>query len=382
MTPADALATLRQAYAHRAAAPTAPGARCVVGYVTHNVPVELIRAAGLEPVQLVGSPDHATPTGDAYMENIFDGAVRSVFDRIITGAFNFCDLIILPRTSEGWLELYYILAEVRKWEPSWKFPDIYLFDLLQTPYWTTGRYVRGRIDDLRARLEQLSGAPMTDDALRAAIAQANRTRGLQGAVDALRHGAPPKLSGTDALTVFGAQGAMPPAEYQAALEGLLSGEPPPVAGTPVRLMVKGSPHDTTRFYALVESCGAVIVADDHETGARQLNGPVEEEGDPWDSLAFYYQTRSFSPRSYPQSEQDERFLHDLATSGAEGVIFFIEEHDDTFGWDYPDQKKALDARGIPSLYLPLQSYRSPDEAALRTAIGHFIAALAGARGRS
>jgi benzoyl-CoA reductase/2-hydroxyglutaryl-CoA dehydratase subunit BcrC/BadD/HgdB len=349
--------------------------RGIVGYISNNVPVELILAAGLTPIQLSGSARESTPVGDTYMEEIFDGNVRSLFNRILEGRFNFCDLIVIPRTSEGQLQLYYFLAEARKWEPERCFPEVYLFDLLQTPYWTTGRYVRGRVDALKQRLEQLAGEPISDRSIRDAIAVVNRTRDLQRQVNALRRGTPSRLSGSDALRIFGANGCTSPADYQALLTEIIAA-PPASLTTGVRVMIKGSPHDDTRFYELVERCGGIVVADDHTCGERMFDGYVRETDDLSDAIAFYYQTQSFSPRSYPQSDQDALFLANVDAAKVDAVIFYIEEHDDTYGWDYPDQKKALDRLGIPSLYLPLQSHRKPDTASQEATVGTFLQGVA------
>src|ERR1700691_4627418 len=76
----------------------------VIGYFSNNVPVELIRAAGIFPVRLTGDPRETTETGDRYMEEFHDGDIRSIFDRTLRGHFNFCDLIVVPRTSESFLQ--------------------------------------------------------------------------------------------------------------------------------------------------------------------------------------------------------------------------------------------------------------------------------------
>jgi benzoyl-CoA reductase/2-hydroxyglutaryl-CoA dehydratase subunit BcrC/BadD/HgdB len=367
----SALSKIHAIYGAREQSARGDRGRGVVGYISNNVPIELILAAGLTPIQLTGSAKESTPVGDVYMEEIFDGYVRSLFNRILEGRFNFCDLIVIPRTSEGLLQLYYFLAEVRKWEPERHFSDVYLFDLLQTPYWATGRYVRGRVDALKQRLEELSGEPTDDRSIRDAVSTVNRTRDLQRQVNALRRDTPSRLSGSDALRIFGANGFTSPAEYQALLTEIIAA-PPASLTTGVRVMIKGSPHDDTRFYELVERCGGIVVADDHTWGERMFDGRVRETNDQLDAIAFYYQTQSFSPRSYPQSDQDARFLANVEAAKVDAVIFFIEEHDDTFGWDYPDQKKVLDRLGIPSLYLPLQSYRKPDTAMQEAAVRTFL----------
>ena len=45
-----------------------------------------------------------------------------------------------------------------------------------------------------------------------------------------------------------------------------------------------------------------------------------------------------------------------AEARAQGVVFFIYEWDPAPAWDLPDQKKALDAMGIPTLSFDAQKY--------------------------
>lgn len=375
---AAALNQLRAAYADREAEARrrhAAGQK-VVGYFSANIPEELIIAAGVFPVRLSGNPRDSTELGDRYMEDFFDGDIRSIFDRVLRGQFDFVDLLVIPRTSEGMLQLYYFLQEAARWEPKRKLPPLYLFDLLQTDNDLTRRYVRGRMDDLRRHLEQLSGAPVTDAAIAGAIGSVNRSRCLLQQANALRRRDLPLLSGGDMLRLAGSSWFIDKDEHRRHLEKLLGDPPAPLPAAP-RLMVKGSPLDNAAFYDLVEDCGAVIVADDHGWGERNFAHPVETGPDPMESLTAHYHLHSPSPRQYPQSRQDEIFLALVREARVAGVIFYIEEHDDTLGWDYPAQKAALDAMKVPSLYLTHQSYRAPDEAAQRAAVAAFVASLAG-----
>ena len=374
----NALEKLRSIYRDREAEAraTKAGGGKVVGYFSNNVPVELIAAAGLFPVCLTGDPGEATDIGDRYMEEFHDGNIRSIFDRMLRGHYNFADLIVVPRTSESFLQLYYYLLEARKWEPARHFPELYLFDLLQAPNWTVGRYDRDRLDELRRTLDRVAGRATSDDAIRAAIAATNENRALFGAVNKLRRGDRPSVSGTDMLRIAGAAGFTATANHTALLHDIQkdSGALEPLDGW--RVMVKGSPHDDDGFYALVESCGAIIVADDHVAGERAFEHRIAGGGDPMEALTEHYHRHSPSPRSYPQAEQDRRFLDLVGEARVGGVIFFHDEWDDVLGWDYPGQKKLLDARGVKSLFLKKQSYRSPDRAAQRDAVRGFVESLA------
>lgn len=369
----DPLARMRHAFDHRSEAAIAAKAagRIVVGYIGNCVPVELIVAAGCFPVQLTGAPDHATPLADAFLDDDFDGDVRSLFQRIVDGAFNHVDLIVIARSSNCFLYLYYMLHEVRRWLPGQAFPEVCLFDVLHTPYASTGEYVYGRMGALKARLEQLSGNAIGEPALRQAIARVNDNRRALQALNELRRLPAPTLSGTELLRAIGASRFMDLDQHTALVDALLGSSRSPMRG--VRLMVKGAPHDNARFYELVESLGALIVADDHLCGERSIEHLVDDRADPMAALTQQYHLHSPSIRAYPQAAQDRRFLEIVDAAAVQGVIFYHDEFDDTLGWDYPEQKRLLDARGIASVYLQQQSYRCPETAAQAGAVRELIA---------
>jgi len=349
----------------------------VVGIASPHVPRELIAAAGLFPAVLASDSREPTEMGDRYMEPIFDGPVRSLFDRTIRGRFDFADLLIMPRCGEGYLQLYYFLSEVRRWEPRTANLNLYLFDLLHTPNWTTGRYVRGRMDDLRARLELLAERTIADDDIALELRSTNAQARLLREVNALRRAIPARLSGVDALRIFASSGWTPQSAHMDLCRALLAASPDAAPLHGVRVMVKGSPHDTTQFYQLVENLGAVIVADDHLSGERLHTVLADEDAAPVQALAQKYHLRMPSIRSYPQAEQDRIFLDMVEAASVQAVIFFHEENDDTLGWDYPDQKRALDRRGIPSIYLKKQSWRCPEVKAQQEAVRDLIARARG-----
>jgi benzoyl-CoA reductase/2-hydroxyglutaryl-CoA dehydratase subunit BcrC/BadD/HgdB len=374
-----ALATLHHHYRdrEREARRRHEAGQKVVGYFSNNVPEELILAAGMFPVQLTGDPRDTTEIADIYLDEVFDGNIRSIFNRLFTGRFDFVDLVVIPRTSEAFLQLYYFVEEARRWEPNRRIPQLYLFDFLQTPFHLTNRWDRSRLNLLQARLEHLSGAPIAEGALRQAIATVNGDRRMLQQTASLWRGPAPRLSGVDALAIIGSGWFMDRSEHAALLGSIAErGLPlPPRSG--LRLLIKGSPHDNPDFYHVVEETGAVVVASDHVFGDLTFAASIDEDGDPMDALTGYYQLQSPSIRSYPQSRQDERFIALVETAAVEGVVFYHEEHDDTLGWDYPDQKRLLDARGIPSLFMKRQSYRRPDRGAQRRAIREFLDAIAG-----
>jgi benzoyl-CoA reductase/2-hydroxyglutaryl-CoA dehydratase subunit BcrC/BadD/HgdB len=346
-----------------AAARAAKGqGRRVVAWLGTSAPVELIRAGGAFAFQLAGEPSLPTPLSDLYLDDEYDGEIRSLFDRIGGGACNVADLIVIPRASNGLLYLYYSLLELRRLEPQRRFPELLLYDVLNTPNWATARYVLDRTRALHARLGGSSGD------VRAAIALGNeQRRALHGLNQRRRAG---RLTGTTWWAALRASRVMEPQGWLEAVRAL-GDESAPAR----RLLLKGYGQDTPALYALAESLGANIVADDHLGGERTVQWLVDEAAEPLAALAGHYQSRVPTIRAYPQAAEDAAWLALLDGSGAQGVLFYHEEFDDTFGWDTPGQDDRLAALGLPHALLARQSYHAPDRDAQRAVLAGLIESI-------
>jgi benzoyl-CoA reductase/2-hydroxyglutaryl-CoA dehydratase subunit BcrC/BadD/HgdB len=331
----------------------------VVAYIGASVPVELIHAGGAFALQLAGDPTLPTPLSEIYLDDEFDGEIRSLFDQIGSGACDVADLIVIPRASNGLLYLHYSLLELRRLEPQRRFPELVLYDVLNTPNWTTGRYVLGRT---RALHERLGGSMAS---VQCAIAEANSIRQALHALNARRRAG--ALRGSTWWTALRASRVMAPEAWLEAVR-----EPEDEATGTKHLMLKGYGQDTPHLYLLAESLGANVVADDCLGGERTVQALVDETAEPLTALAEHYQCRVPTIRSWPQAQEDAAWLALLEGSGAQGVLFYHEEFDDTLGWDYPEQKARLDALGLPHALLARQSYRAPDRETQRAILADLI----------
>lgn len=370
----EALETFRNAYADPYAAARAHhevGGK-VIGYFLNSVPEELIVAADCFPVRLRGDWTHRSAIAERYMEQYMDGEVRSIFGALLEGRFDFVDLIVIPRNSEVYLQLYYFLLEIPKWETQLNLPPIFLFDLLQTPTSATLNYVTGRLHAFAKRLKEVSGREICATALSQAIRRSNAKRAALQRASALWQARERSLTGVDALHVIASASFMRDADFIQAIAALIENPPPPSPVARPRILIKGSPQSDHRFTALMEDAGADVVGHDHLWGDRIYAATVRERSEPWRALAQHYCFDIPSPREYPQAKADEQFLDLAKRAAVHGVIFFHDEWDDTLGWEYPDQKKLLDKHGTSSLFLKRQRYFDPDESHQLDAVRAFI----------
>ena len=85
-----------------------------IGYVGHDVPVELILAAGAIPTAIEGRSDQSTPHADRYLEATFLPASRSIAEQWLNGELEDLEAVIFSRSDDSAQRLYYYLCELQR----------------------------------------------------------------------------------------------------------------------------------------------------------------------------------------------------------------------------------------------------------------------------
>jgi len=328
----------------------AAGYTPVLGVTSNTVPWELLRAAGLRPFLL--SPRRAsTPLADRYMEDVFSGRMKAIFDFLVSAESASLCALVIPRTSEQEHKLYLYLREVVR-QKAERAPLAILYNLLHARSAEAEAYGLERTHDLKRALERLTGRPIESESLCAAIAEGNAARDAIRGLLRQREGPAPKLSGSEALPLIGAWYFMDRAEYTAlAQEALREIESrSPLEGP--RILIKGPPLDRLDFCAAIESQGAIVVAEDDWWGSRAAGNDIDAidaARDPVSAIFNKYYFDAPSPRVFPTAVADAWF-HSRA-SEVDGVIFYVPPEDDVLGWDYPRLRDDLTRRGIPHVML-------------------------------
>src|SRR5690349_18429543 len=285
--------------AHRAGIP-------VVGITSNTIPWELVRAAGFSPLML-RADGRATPAADEYMEaNVFQGRIRQIFDSVISGECDFLRAILLPRTSEQEYKLFLYLREIARENPRYGMPRVYLYDLLHTRSPESREYGLERTQELKKQLEEITGQPIGADALREAVAESNAARAAVRRLLQLRRDGP-RLSGSEALRLIGPFWFMSRAEFtMLVLEAAKDFECRETLPG-VRLLVKGAPLERVGLHAALETCGAVVIAEDDWWGTRSVGADIDASGDILQAIFEHYYLEAPSPRVFPPETADRWF---------------------------------------------------------------------------
>lgn len=350
----------------------------VVGWWGEDVPEELLVAAGCLPVRIRGVHDPGNagfPSADKYLERGFDVLVRARFERLVSGECAYLDRIVLSNSSDALVRVFYYLRAIRAAEPDVRVPEPYFYDFMHSRSRSAALYNRARTVELRNAVESWTGKTVSNDDLARAIAVCNENRRLLAKLAEWRTADPPRIGGAAALCVIGAAAAMPKEEHSRLLRVVLEEAPsfPPLSG--VRVFVTGSAHDNPNVYELVESCGAVVVGEDHETGNRYFEGLVAEDADPVDAIVDRYHLRSPESTRATVSERVAALVEQVQRCRAQAIIAYIHAADDAPSWDVPEQAKTLASIGVPMLVLDRRPSGLPDPDQLRERITEFLASV-------
>ena len=359
-----------------------PIGKRVIGCLGNDVPEEIFTAAGYIPVSVFGKSGIETPIADRYLELAFEPGAKSQFERIADGTYQYLDRLVISNSSDVLVRLFYYMRQISRVEPEVHLPPIYFFDFKFSRFRSSTLYNRDRLRDLIDAVEPWSGPRISMQSLQEAIALHNENRGLLREMNRYRISDTIRVSGVQAMKMIGAAMLVSKEKHNRLMKTFLSGIEAAPKMNGVRIFLSGSAHENTGFYELAESCDAIIVGEAHDLGSRCFMGPEMDISDPLASVCDFYHLRLPGSKKALPSERAKAMISQVDETGARAVIFYIREFDDAASWDYPIQRKALEAKGIPSLLLREQPYRMNNTQELREKISQFIQSVANQAERS
>jgi benzoyl-CoA reductase subunit C len=327
----------------------APG-RKVAGYMPIYVPRELIHAAGMLPLGILGGGDQLEVIhGDAYYQSYICRIPRSTIELGVSGRLDFTDAMLFPS----------ICDVIRNLSGMWKmmFPNVYVryFDVPQNYRDDIGgNYYVNELAELRHDLADLRGAPITDEEIRASIAVYNENRRLVRELYALRAERPWQAPAPEVYLVVRAGMVLPVEEHSKMLRDYLAAakaEERPRRDN-CRIVLTGAfcEQPPLNLIKSLELAGCYVVDDDLMLVTRWLTGDVPLDGDPLRNLAlaFLHHSESTAAKYEPDlNEKGRHLVRAVKRSGAEGVIFAAPSFCDPALLDRPMLQHVLKDAGIP-----------------------------------
>ncbi len=326
-----------------------PG-RKVIGYMPIYVPRELIHAAGMLALGIVGGGDQLEVIhGDAYYQSYICRIPRSTIELGLSGRLDFVDGMLFPS----------ICDVIRNLSGMWKlmFPKVYsrYFDVPQNYRDDIGgNFYINELAELRQDLASIRGQPITDEELRRSIAVYNENRRLVRDLYALRAERPWQTPATEVYLIVRAGLVLPVEEHSTMLRDYIAAaraEERPMRDN-CRIVLTGAfcEQPPLNLIKSLELSGCYVVDDDLLLVTRWLTGDVPADGDPLKNLAmaFLHHSESTAAKYEPsQKEKGQHLVRAVKRSAAEGVIFACPSFCDPALLERPMLQHVLKDAGIP-----------------------------------
>ena len=310
-----------------------------LGYTCYFMPEVLLDISGCFGVRLraprSGSPDIAT----YYMSGRTCHYGRSLLERALEGGYNFLDAQMATETCtvtcrfQEHLQMMDVIQN----------PDFFC-EFSDVPFKKTANSVEHYEKQLRAHvlepLHERFGIDISDEALAAAIKQHNEVCALITEIGEHRKSLNPNITGYEfhviqLVTLTCPKHLILP--YLRETAELRTREPESEPWYRCRVVLSGSENDDPAFTQLIESCGAMVVADRYCYGSlpgREQIIAAEGES-PLRATARHYLETSMCPRFMEQHvmRQRKQYLAELAKEyHADGII--VESNKFCEYWSY------------------------------------------------
>ncbi|MFC1993922.1 2-hydroxyacyl-CoA dehydratase [Chloroflexota bacterium] len=342
----------------------------IIGYFCTYVPEELIYAADILPVRVMGGHDPDDLTG-AYIPGMYCPFCRDVLSERIRGKYDYIDGVVKARSC------FHMRQAFSNWVTY--FPSEYWHYIYMPAQVTSSRShptLMRWLDLFKRSLEEWTGKAISDEDLKRGIEIMNTNRSLLKRAYELRMSDPPLLSGAEALQMVMSSQYMHKEEHSQLLGNLLEELPDrqdgPEAGRP-RLIMIGSCDDYPEVVGLIESSGANVVTDEKCTGSRYFWNNVDLKEDPIADIATRYLQRPPCPqKDFPERRRFTHIMELVKDYDVQGVVFVQQKFCNPHEFDIPVLDNMFKEQNIPTLFLeidvtvPVGQFRTRVEAFIET----------------
>lgn len=340
--------------------------RKVIGYLCIYAPVELIRAAGAIPVRLEHGVSDAERAGTKYVRSDACSFCKSCLGNFESDPlYRLTDAVVAVSTCD----MMRRLPELIEHHFGRRVLQLYLPRTSEPLPHRVAELRRG-LEHVRSELGEITGTVATDERMRAAIAEANRTRRLLRELDSRRAQGEPSTSRL--LNLVSLAWLLDPSASSDLLERELATSHTATTRRP-RLMIGGSmmTSDDLWLVELLER-KADIVADFLCTGSRSFAEDVPGTADPMEGIADFYFNRVPCMHRRPNNALYDYARKLAAERHVAGVVYKTLLYCDSWSFEAQRLKAALEP--LPFLHLDTDYSRENHEQ-VRTRVEAFMEML-------
>lgn len=341
--------------------------RRMVGYMCSYVPEELLYAAGLLPVRLIGRAQRISKA-DRHLQTYCCSHVRGFQEDFLDGAYSALEGVMFAHTCDTMQSFFDIFR--------FNNPKLFTHNMnfpvrIDTP--ASFDYALAEFRRMKARVESHTGAPIDAAKLADAVEVYNENRRLLERMYEVHSADPGVFSSVTLLRTVLASMFSDKRELNPKLKAFLEEVKPGGGATLKRLVLAGPVNINEEIYDLADEFGAAVVDDDVCTGRRYFHGAAAGPSD--EQITRRYYDRPHCPSKHKGTTARGEYILDLARRAkADGVIFLQLKFCDPHSFDYPYIRDMLEKAKLRTHLIEVEQTVAPS-GQLRTKMQAFVETL-------
>jgi benzoyl-CoA reductase/2-hydroxyglutaryl-CoA dehydratase subunit BcrC/BadD/HgdB len=345
--------------------------RIPIGYSCAFVPEALIMTDRLFPVRIHATGVAGTEIADNYLSNFICSYTRSILEFAMDDRYDLIQGWVFVPSCAHMQRLFDNFEYLKK--PAFS----HVLDVPRKVNEVTTAWLAEELSMLADKLSSHFGVDMSDTSIITAIEEWNSFAEVIQAIGEMRKRPNPPMTGTEFHAMLMAALASPKdlilpdiLDYKKELETRDG-----IENYRARVMLVGGHLHDPEYIRVIESQGALVVADRFCTGSMPGLISIEMNGDPFMTLASHSFKKTLCPHMMEDFDLRLKNIVDTVRDyEVDGVVIEIIKFCDLWGVDAMPMVSALRKEGIPVLKLE-REYRLGSEGQLRTRVQAFIESM-------
>ena len=346
-----------------------------IGCFPVYTPEEVIHAAGMLPVGLLGGGGIEIYSADSRIQSFVCAIARSTLELGLKGRLNILDGVVFPS----------ICDVARNLAGIWRrnFPTMFV-EYVHFPQNITSahavEYLVSELLKLKTGLERMSGKKISNDDIANSIKIYNENRALVSKLYQLRTKKPWAISTSELYTIIRTGRFIPKEKHSIILQSVLDAieKRERKQRDSLRVIIEGSfcEQPPIELLETIEEAGCYIIDDDLSLSSRWYEEPIQLNGNPLESLAYAYVHNAIksSVRHNHTKPRDIVLVEKFRELKADGVIFCSAKFCDPALFDFVLMKNTLEREGIPYISFEFEEKMSAFDN-VRTQIETFVESI-------
>ncbi|MCX7678413.1 MAG: 2-hydroxyacyl-CoA dehydratase family protein [Spirochaetes bacterium] len=311
---------------------------------SHDMPEEIIIAAGFTPMKIMGDVHQPNDPADQYLQKFFCPAARSFLTQALAQSAQWAGIVVAHGCDAT--NRHYDV-----WKRHVQTPFLYWFNSPIRNDDIAKRFYIAELKRLIAALEKHFNISISHDNLKSAIAQSNEIKIRLKTIAALR--STKDISNSEYFNTIVACLTKPKNECIDLLKQIEVEwkNRPPFPQNKKRFYLTGSDITYVEWMELLDECSIRIVRDDLSIGERYFTTTIPEGNDPLEAIAEYYLT---IPRPATKISLDGRIefiVNSLRETPVDAVLSQNLKFCEPYAYDAVPVNNELRKRGFKVLHL-------------------------------